>query len=139
MVSGLVSGLETRIDFDSIQPTTASPLRVLKLNLRPIAIILRACNKTPRGRGLGPAKHFATFRYVLLSHRSELHDGDLLALRWAGPLPTLIPERGSKITVCGAVANGTMPAVWLGGRAGRAVLLEVRKSVEDKFRRVVRR
>jgi hypothetical protein len=79
------------------------------------------------------------FSLALLPHRSELHEGDLLARRWAGPLPRLIPEEADKITVCGAVANGTMPAVWLGGRAGRVVLLEVRKSVEDKFRRVVQR
>ncbi len=38
--------------------------------------------------------------------------------------------------ICGAVANGTMPAVWLGDRAGSAVLLAVRKSVEEEFRRV---
>ncbi len=36
------------------------------------------------------------------------------------------------MTICGAVANGTMPAVWLGGRAG-AVLLAVRKSVEEEL------
>jgi hypothetical protein len=39
--------------------------------------------------------------------------------------------------IVGAVANGTMPAVWLGGRAGSAVLLAVRKSVEEKFRKIV--
>ena len=31
-----------------------------------------------------------------------------------------------------------MPEVWLGDRAGSAVLLAVRKSVEEKFRRIVR-
>jgi Tol biopolymer transport system component len=38
-----------------------------------------------------------------------------------------------------AVANGTMPAVWLGCGVGSAVLLAVRKSVEEKLRRMVRR
>jgi DNA-directed RNA polymerase specialized sigma24 family protein len=50
-----------------------------------------------------------------------------------------LKARQCTITICGAVADGTMPAVWLGRRTSSAVLLAVRKSVEEKLLGIVRR